>query len=359
MAQLLSRSRRAAVAMRKWCLLGSGAGLLSASVLTPANASCATGSEQHQAAADGESALRVRLVQYNVRGMTTDTGEPAVQAVAGTLSALSPTVVCLNEVDERRQPTALRVLAEEAGFPFVHFFGHVQGRYGNALLSRARIVQVQDIHLDGGTMLEWPPGSGKHKRIARGMLAATLELAAGTYLTVYCTHLDHISEKQRMVQMTHILQATHREKQAEPHVLVGDLNALRVDDYTPTEWAALERKAITSGWAPPVDAGCLQMLQKEGYVDAFEQACSARGEASLQHCAAAKFTAHIDAPMYRIDYIMISPEAQQAGVRVQDAFIDETAAGSDHFPLVVDLVWKAPRKAPPESHSLSLGQSRL
>jgi len=62
------------------------------------------------------------------------------------------------------------------------------------------------------------------------------------------------------------------------------------------------RKAITGGWALPVDAGCLQVLQKPGYVPAFKQAQKA------------------------------------AGVRVQDPFLDETAASSEHFPLVVDLV---------------------
>eukprot|EP00971_Amphidinium_carterae_P335352 6471181-Amphidinium_carterae.1 len=60
-------------------------------------------------------------------------------------------------------------------------------------------VEVREIHLDGGTMLEWPRGSGKLnklaigsawdnfatgasgscRRIARGLLAATLELAEG------------------------------------------------------------------------------------------------------------------------------------------------------------------------------------
>ena len=41
-----------------------------------------------------------------------ESGKSAVEAVGKTLSALAPTIVCLNEVDMRRQPSGLSRLAE-------------------------------------------------------------------------------------------------------------------------------------------------------------------------------------------------------------------------------------------------------
>lgn len=283
-------------------------------------------------------------------------------------------VVCLNEVDLRRQPEGLDQLAEASGTPHVHFFGHVAGRYGNALLSRFPIRQVRDIHLEGGTEVEWPPNSGLKRRIRRGLLAATLVLPVDrgpraapepsasaspaaqpsgpgpqlqeprdqeeVLLTVFCTHLDHMDEGQRMVQMTHALGEMRSD--GIPHLLVGDLNALDANDYSATEWAALEQKAAESGWVSPSDATCVRLLLREGYVDAFRARTSVDGPLPV---GSAKFTAHTTRPMYRIDYALLSPAALASGLRVRGAFVETAAEGSDHFPLVVDFDWEGAEDA--------------
>ncbi|CAE8624851.1 unnamed protein product, partial [Polarella glacialis] len=71
---------------------------------------------------------KLRLVQYNVRGFTTPGGACGVDAISRSLHGLQPAIVCLNEVDVSKKPEGLRRLAESAGLPHIHFFGHVGGR---------------------------------------------------------------------------------------------------------------------------------------------------------------------------------------------------------------------------------------
>ncbi|CAE8715685.1 unnamed protein product [Polarella glacialis] len=291
---------------------------------------------------------KLRLVQYNVRGFTTPGGACGVDAISRSLHGLQPAIVCLNEVDVSKKPEGLRRLAESAGLPHIHFFGHVGGRYGNALLSRFPILRVSEVHLQGGTELEWPVGSGQTRRIKRGMLAATLAVTptsttgvsdqSPSTLTIVCTHLDHIDEAQRLVQMSHILE--EMQSLPSPHILVGDLNALFADDYSPAEWAAVEQKAVENGWSLPCDAACLRLLLQKGYVDAFRQSSGGASEGPLPS-GLQKFTAHTSRPMYRIDYALLSPSALEAGLHVESSFVDLSASGSDHFPLVVDVSWEA------------------
>lgn len=306
----------------------------------------------------GPGALRLRFVQYNVRRLASDSGEPLAGMVGSTLRRLQPTVVCLNEVDLRKSPEGLEEIAAAIGAEHIHFFGHVRGTYGNALISRLPILETRDVHLEGGTQLEWPKDSGQMHRIGRGMLSATLELPVAVAaegacprqeqaldrpptrgVTVFCTHLDHISEEQRVLQMGHVIREM-RELSGAPHLLLGDLNALCAEDYTEEEWAALLDRAARSGWAPPSDAECVRMLLREGYVDAFRAAQV--GDGRPLEAGAAKFTAHVGQPMYRIDYAFISGGAAGAGFRLLDAAVDGSANGSDHFPLVVDLEFAGP-----------------
>eukprot|EP00931_Biecheleriopsis_adriatica_P078799 TRINITY_DN52214_c0_g1_i1.p1 TRINITY_DN52214_c0_g1~~TRINITY_DN52214_c0_g1_i1.p1 ORF type:complete len:389 (+),score=49.72 TRINITY_DN52214_c0_g1_i1:131-1168(+) len=297
---------------------------------------------------------QLRLIQYNVRGFTSASGACGLDHICSSLRALRPSVVCLNEVDLRKQPQGLKRVAEASGLSHVHFFGHVQGRYGNALLSRFPILRVKEVHLNGGTELEWPKGSGNMRRIRRGMLLATLAVPEGPgvrpnvssvesgELTVISTHLDHMDEAERLVQISHALD--EMRTLPSPHILAGDLNALLTDDYSATEWASVEQKAFDNGWKMPSDATCVRFLLGKGYVDAFRLA-NENGKLPLP---ANKFTAHTTRPMYRIDYALLSPCALRAGITVERAFVDTSANGSDHFPLVVDLSWGDSSRYPGE-----------
>ena len=304
-----------------------------------AAATTAAASAAAHAAAGGAA---LRFVTYNVRRFTDDDGESTVAQVARSLRALQPSFVCLNEVDLDKRPGALEAVAEALGGFHVEFFGHVKGKegfdkYGNALLSRLPPTGSERTHLDGGFMGEH---NGQPYRIHRGMLAVDFALpGSGPALRVAVTHLDHISEAERRVQLEHVVS---RLPPSVTTVVMGDLNALTRSDYTDGEWGALERRNAEAGWDPPA-AGCLSLLSAAGFADAFEAAHGQDGQglaALAEPGGAHRWTAHVDHPIYRIDYLW-HRAAEGLGpqqVRVSDAFVGLEAVDSDHYPLVVDLV---------------------
>ena len=98
----------------------------------------------------------LRVVTYNVRRFTAKDGSSTASVIAAALAQLQPSVVCLNEVDIS-QPDVLSTVAQHIGNAtgegpaYVDFFGHVRGKYGNAVVSRFPIVKSQHHHLAGGT----------------------------------------------------------------------------------------------------------------------------------------------------------------------------------------------------------------
>merc|ERR1712118_594141 len=104
------------------------------------------------------------------------------------------------------------------------------------------------------------------------------------------------------------------------------MNALRVDDYSVAEWKAVEAKARAHGWQPPCDAACLRAILREGYVDGFRVACAV-AEGDPLPGGPAKFSAHTEDPLYRIDYVFLSPGVELAGLRLQSAFVEASSAG--------------------------------
>ena len=68
----------------------------------------------------------------------------------------------------------------------------------------------------GGTELSFPVGmkklngeiakEGEKHRLARGLLEVDIEVPGRGELTVAVTHLDHIAEAQREVQLDHVVE---------------------------------------------------------------------------------------------------------------------------------------------------------
>lgn len=275
----------------------------------------------------------VRVVHYNVRRFTTNSGKSAVDAVSQSLKKLRPAVVSLNEVDLKKQPGCLIELGNALELPYHHFFGHVKGTYGNALLSSFPISETRDIHLEGGTQVEHPKGSGNMYTIHRGMLMAKIELPEQT-VTVAVTHLDHMDETERVVQTKHAL----REMQTlagKPHMFLGDLNALCSADYSEDEWEQIQSKAEQNGWKRSSDSESIKLLKSGGYKDVFHEMNAVDG--ALRE-GPWKMSAHTDHPMYRIDYAFVSPQfSEVAHLRLSRCFIAKEVNSSDHFPVVVDF----------------------
>lgn len=162
--------------------------------------------------------LSLRVVTYNTHRLLGKDGSDSTSKIVADLAALEPSIVCLNEVDLRKQPGVLERIEQELGMKST-FFGHVgNGMYENALLSRFPVKKgsINEVMLDGGTEVDYKGGT---YRIQRGMLVAEVEIG-GRSIGVACTHLDHIKEQERTIQVAHALQVL-REFQV-PHLFMGN-----------------------------------------------------------------------------------------------------------------------------------------
>eukprot|EP00756_Hemistasia_phaeocysticola_P043743 Hpha_TRINITY_DN17317_c0_g1::TRINITY_DN17317_c0_g1_i1::g.137943::m.137943 len=274
----------------------------------------------------------LRVVVFNVRRFTGIGGASTVDAVAAALAKLSPDIVGLNEVDLKKRPEALTTVADRLGLHF-RFFGHVQGFYGNAILSRYPFLSDGGNTLNGGSVLTH---KGREHRIVRGLLTCDVEVPCGEEslrLTVACTHLDHISQAERRAQLRHVCEIV--QPRQRPVVFFGDMNALQRADYTDAEWEALSARAAEKNWAAP-SHGELAHLEDAGMTDAFLHARSCpRG--MLTHLDSTdRATAHVHAPRYRIDYCWLSAPAKRH-LTPSAARVCNEVHCSDHFPLLIDL----------------------
>ena len=203
-----------------------------------------------------------------------------MERLATVAAGLDADVLALQEVDRglRRSGRAdlAGAVAASAGMELAFGPAHRvgwRGRYGNALLARGPLADVQLLRL---------PRVGRRERRAAVLASVTL---AGTTLTAAVTHLSiHPDEAGR--QLAAVVEALGRRP--PPRVLLGDLN-LRAWDVSPRVRAAgLE----LAGGPPTFPAG---------------------------------------APRIRIDHVAHSPD-----LRVTSVEVPETPV-SDHRPLVVEL----------------------
>ena len=305
------------------------------------------------------SSSNLRLVTYNVHRFDMH-GQNTVQKIKSHLSSLRPVphIIALNEVNVVEKPKALDMIAEELNMKY-EFFGHVgEGRYGNALFTSLPIKQKKEIHLRGGTEVQFPAGTkklngdiakaGEKHRIARGMLVVDMENGMRN-LRCGVTHLDHMSMKERQVQLKHIVEELiPKDIESEKNtdiILLGDLNALTRSDYNDEDWKRIEDTAEKNGWSPPEPDLDLNILKKNNFFDALAMADYPPDRPWR--------TASTDNPMYRIDYCFI--RSKYMGVD-QSLILSHTKESSDHFPVLFDVEQSVP-DAETVSSSSSSGSS--
>lgn len=315
----------------------------------------------------------LRFVTYNIKGFGSgfwpegkDPAEVAAayERICADLLQLHPDVLCLNEVVRfpltdaggRQRGDSLDALAADLGDMQVHFAHATPGfeRFGNAVLTNANleILDTVSAHLKGGTVVKTK--DGRDKQIVRCALAVRFQAQTRfpqlSKLGVICTHLDHISSLERQRQVDDICQFQKTWCNDVPHLLLGDLNALKRTDYSSKEWQAVAAKHEATGWEPPQDCPSLCLLQQEGYEDLLEKSLLGPGNTTnslAEIPASRKMTASTKEPDIRIDHVFscaklskiihgrsISSALHTPGART---WIHTEAQGSDHFPLVVDL----------------------
>eukprot|EP00929_Paragymnodinium_shiwhaense_P074452 TRINITY_DN38108_c0_g1_i2.p3 TRINITY_DN38108_c0_g1~~TRINITY_DN38108_c0_g1_i2.p3 ORF type:complete len:105 (+),score=14.52 TRINITY_DN38108_c0_g1_i2:939-1253(+) len=97
-------------------------------------------------------------------------------------------------------------------------------------------------------------------------------------------------------------------------------------DYSDEHWDRVVDRNKQKGWSlPPADSEALQLLEAAGYKDLVQESHESKPGGTL-------WTSPGEPPV-RIDYVYASPAFSWAA----RAHVDSAAAGSDHYPVVVDV----------------------
>lgn len=170
----------------------------------------------------------VRLATFNLKHGAPTKGYRGIPArVAAACATLRADVLALQEVDQgvpRSQHADLATLAAEAAGMNVVFAQTMPfrgGRYGNALLVRGDIEDVDILRLPPGYRF-WV------RREPRNAIMATARIG-DRRLSVAATHLSTQRWASR-TQLTQVIGAITRRP--APHVLMGDLNRTNAEVLT-------------------------------------------------------------------------------------------------------------------------------
>jgi endonuclease/exonuclease/phosphatase family metal-dependent hydrolase len=218
---------------------------------------------------------------YNVHQGFDDGNVPSLDALADTIRAETPDVVVLEEVPRgwmiAEQHDVLTYLSERLGMQYV-FGPEIGDAYGNAVLSRLPVTEVDYLHFERQQRLRYQPRGAIFLRIADVLVIAT--------------HLDHNADATDVRQgQVHSILAKWNLR--SPAIVAGDLNAV------------------------PGSAE-LSLLQQSGFRDL----------AQADNAEQATFPA--SSPAQRIDYVW--------GVGVSGTQAHTVAStASDHRPLVMTI----------------------
>lgn len=179
-------------------------------------------------------------------------------------------------------------------------------RYGiNTILSKHKIDGVKII----------PLGKGSVGKINRYATSCFVNIGTKRFQIVGC-HLDVYDETEvsRCKQMEIIL----KHIQLDNSIILGDLNALRKDDYTYTQWEKI--KQIDKDRNVTSQTQLTSLIENNNFIDSFKMA-------------------HIDPPTIstwsdrRVDYIYINKNSNIDNV---SSHVYKTLS-SDHYPIYIDI----------------------
>ncbi len=225
------------------------------------------------------------IVTYNIRHGVGMDNTWNMERIAQVLQHLQPDIVALQEVDVHTQRANFMdeatFLGKQTGLQaiFVPAMPYDGGYYGNAILSRFPIVQIDTIPLPG------------EPRVAA---LATIAIPRGTFedtILFIATHLDtrELPRRESIPLLQH-----HVKRYTYPAILAGDLN---------TPISSPEFQKLMSTWfLPPAENGLL--------------------------------TFPANAPRKQIDFILLKPQTAWQVISV--TVFPETTA-SDHLPLILKV----------------------
>jgi endonuclease/exonuclease/phosphatase family metal-dependent hydrolase len=224
-----------------------------------------------------------RFMTYNIHQGYNAGQIPALDVIAETIAREAPDVICLQEVvrgwmiDD--QHDALSILAERLGMRYA-FLPNIGDLYGNAILSRFPVTDVNRLHYAVEPGIKHQPRGALFARIAD--------------VTFACTHLDDVSDASivRQEQIRTIIRNIPVD--IGPVIVAGDLNAVPGD---------IEVRLL--------------------------------GEFGLEDLgASAGDTTTKDTPQKRIDYVW---GRGVVGAQAHSLPLPDAVRASDHRPLVVNI----------------------
>ena len=269
----------------------------------------------------------MRVLTYNIHGWKGTDGRIDVPRLARVIASSQADVVALNEVFHPLVPQgasrpALDLLAEALGMTAA--FGVALtpndafaplASFGNALLTRFPLLAHAGHHLT--------PIDGHEQR---GLLEGRVLLPDGRRtLSIYVTHLDHLSEAARAEQVTALLQWTTRDR-SRPHLLLGDFNTLAPDDYDENPDALAALRSVE--WMNRVMAEEFQVVPRL-LAPRLRRCCR-------RHRRGPAYLSAVD-PLVRIDYIWVSTPLASAVRWCRPWQTEDTLLASDHLPVLAEF----------------------
>ena len=199
-------------------------------------------------------------------------------------------------------------------------------QFGNMLLARTPIAWVRN-HL-----LPKYASSGPMS-LQRSALEGVIGTSDGP-LRIYSLHLTHLSSETRAPQVARLLEIHARAVREGEPIAAGGLGNEWVDDGVPP---AMPREAMMLGdfnmesdspeyraMAGPISDYGGRIVNPEGFVDAWVEAGGSLSEGA---------TSDIKGRPARLDYCFMSTRLR---TKLTAARVDDTATGSDHYPLWID-----------------------
>lgn len=115
----------------------------------------------------------------------------------------------------------------------------------------------------------------KEKKEDRAAVMIKIQINDNKILSIMNTHLDHINESTRMLQIKYFMNniMNNDKKQKYPDIICGDFNSIIYTDYTNEEWENISKTRKENEWELPMTDVMNHLISKSdnnGYCDTLQ-----------------------------------------------------------------------------------------
>jgi endonuclease/exonuclease/phosphatase family metal-dependent hydrolase len=199
---------------------------------------------------------RLRVATLNVHEWMDSKKGSNVNRLCTLLRPLGIDVLALQETN-MFQPENFTKLQKALEMEFMHYSATHNDIHGNTFLSRYPISPLSS-HVS------------RAAHIKRGICAITVDhpFAKENSVRFMCTHLDHKYEENRMKQLVDMEHHVIGSSSSTYDILLGDFNALTLDDYT-TEFASkITEVRLRGKWEKPME-NVTNYIKRIGFQDLY------------------------------------------------------------------------------------------